>query len=127
MLFVLLVVMMREQLETLNTFLFNFILSLSKSNKSEPWTKAQLMKVLKTLKTGKSCDALGYSNELFKPEVIGSDLFESLLNIINRAKDEIKIPRPVRLTKITSIYKNKGERCDLNNDRGCIQSPNFGL
>ena len=107
-----------KQLETLKTFLFNFRLSLSKSNKSEPWTKAQLMKVLKTLKTGKSCDALGYSNELFKPEVIGSDLFESLLNIIIRAKDEIKIPRPVRLTKITSIYKNKGERCDLNNDRG---------
>ena len=65
------------------------------------------MTVLKTLKAGKSCDAFGYSNELIKPEV-GIDWFVSLLNIVNRAKDEIQIPRPVRLTKITSMYKNKG-------------------
>ena len=74
--------------------------------------------MLKSLKPGKSCDALGYSNELFKPGVIGSDLVVSLLNIINRAKYELVIPRPIRLTKITSIYKNKGEKCDLQNDRG---------
>ena len=107
-----------EDLEHLKSFLFNIRLSLSKRIKSEPWTPSQLMKVLKSLKAGKSCDALGYTNEMFKPEVIGSDLFESLLNIVNRAKDEISIPRPVRLTKITSIYKNKGEKCDLKNDRG---------
>ena len=107
-----------EDLEHLKSFLFNKRLSLSKRIKSEPWTPSQLMKVLKSLKAGKSCDALGYTNEMFKPEIIGSDLFESLLNIVNRAKDEISIPRPVRLTKITSIYKNKGEKCDLNNDRG---------
>ena len=76
------------------------------------------MKVLKSLKTGKACDALGYTNEMFKPEVIGSDLFESLLNIVNRCKYEVAIPRPIRLTKITSIYKNKGKKSDLQNDRG---------
>jgi hypothetical protein len=42
----------------------------------------------------------------------------SLLNIINRTKSEISIPQPFRLTKITSIYKQKGEKCDLQNDRG---------
>ena len=41
-----------------------------------------------------------------------------MLNIIYRAKDEITVPRPFRLTKIISIYKNKGEKCDLNSDRG---------
>ena len=107
-----------EQLETSRSFLFNLRLSLSKTRKSKPWTQSQLITVLKSLKTGKSCDALGYSNELFKPQVIGNDLLESLLNIVNRAKYEVSIPRPFTLTKITSIYKNKGEKCDLNSDRG---------
>ena len=98
--------------------MFNIRLSVAKNRKSEPWSKPQLIKVLKSLKSGKSCDALGYSNELFKPGVIGNDLIESLLNIVNRAKHELSIPRPFRLTKITSIYKNKGEKCDLNSDRG---------
>ena len=107
-----------EQLQAIRCYLFNLRLSLSKTRKSEPWTRSQLLTVLKSLKIGKSCDALGFSNELFKPQVIGDDLFESLLNIVNRAKFEVLIPRPFRMTKITSIYKNKGERCDLNNDRG---------
>ena len=107
-----------EQIEILKNFLFNIRFSISKTRKSEPWTEAQLVKVLKSLKPGKSADALGYSNELFKLGVIGNDLFKSLLIIINRAKSEISIPRPVRLTKITSIYKQKGKKCDLENDRG---------
>ena len=107
-----------EQLETLKNYLFNLRLSLSKTRKSEPWTIPQLIKVLNSLKIGKSCDALGYSNELFKPEIIGNDLLLSLLNIVNRAKSETSIPRLFRLTKITSIYKQKGEKCDLQNDRG---------
>ena len=107
-----------QHLESLRNFLFNIRLSLSKQQKSEPWSKSQLIKVLKSLKSGKSCDALGYSNELFKPGVIGDDLFDSLLNIINRAKYELSIPKPFRLTKITSIYKQKGEKSDLNSDRG---------
>ena len=107
-----------EELESVKKFLFNLRLSLSKTRKSEPWSKAQLLKVLGSLKSGKSCDALGYSNELFKPGVIGNDLIDSLLHIVNRAKYETSIPRQFRLTKITSIYKNKGEKCDLSNDRG---------
>ena len=55
---------------------------------------------------------------MFKPGVIGNDLIESLLNIVNRAKSEMVIPRPFRMTKITSIWKKKGEKCDLANDRG---------
>ena len=55
---------------------------------------------------------------MFKPDVIGCDLFDSLLNIVNRAKEQVQIPRQIRLTKITSIYKKKGEKCDLKNDRG---------
>ena len=107
-----------EEIERIKNYLFNIRLSLSKTRKSAPWSTNELIKVLESLKSGKSCDALGFSNELFKPGVIGCDLVQSLLNIINRAKDEITVPRPFRLTKITSIYKNKGEKCDLNSDRG---------
>ena len=107
-----------QEVEIMKNFLFNMRLSLSKTRKSKPWGKQELFKVLKSLKSGKSCDAIGYSNELFKPGVIGCDLVTSLLNIINRAKYESQVPRPFRLTKITSIYKSKGEKCDLQNDRG---------
>ena len=107
-----------EEVKNMKNLLFNMRLSLSKIRKSKPWGKQELFKVLKSLKSGKSCDAIGYSNELFKPGVIGCDLVESLLNIINRAKYESQIPRPFRATKITSIYKSKGEKCDLKNDRG---------
>ena len=88
-----------EELESLKKFLFNLRLSLSKTRKSEPWSKAQLLKVLGSLKSGKSCDALGYSNELFKPGVIGNDLIDSLLHIVNRAKYERSIPRQFKNNK----------------------------
>ena len=96
-----------EEVENMKNLLFNMRLSLSKIRESKPWGKQELFKVLKSLKSGKSCDAIDYSNELFKPGVIGCDLVESLLNIINRAKYESQIPRPFRATKITSIYKSK--------------------
>ena len=63
-----------EELETLKDYLFSVRLTISKTRKSKPWTEGQLMKVLKSLKTGKSADALGFINEMFRPEVIGCDL-----------------------------------------------------
>ena len=77
-----------EFLEFLKKLLFQLRLYLSKKNPSEPWTKDQLMTVLKSLKTGKSADALGFSNELFKPNIIGNDLLDSLVVIVNRAKSK---------------------------------------
>ena len=107
-----------EEIETSRNYLFNLRLSLSISKKSNPWTKLELSTALKKLKVGKSSDSLGLINELFKPGVIGEDLLESLLVIINRCKDELTIPRLFRRTKITSLYKNKGDKSDLTNDRG---------
>ena len=107
-----------EYLEFLKKLLFQLRLYLSKQSKSEPWTEDQLWTVLKSLKGGKSADALGYSNELFKPNIIGGDLFKSILAIANRSKAETEIPRPFRLTAITSIYKSKGDKSSLENERG---------
>ena len=67
-----------EEVNNMKNLLFNMRLSLSKTRKSKPWERQDLLKVLKTLKSGKSCDAIGYSNELFKPGVIGCDLVTSL-------------------------------------------------
>ena len=76
------------------------------------------MKVLKRLKVNKASDPMGLVNELFKPGVAGSDLVNSVLTLCNMIKSELRIPKFVELTNITSIYKNKGSKLDLDNDRG---------
>ena len=38
--------------------------------------------------------------------------------LCNKVKAECSIPKFLELTNITSIYKNKGSKTDLNNDRG---------
>ena len=57
-------------------------------------------------------------NELFKPGVIGEDLENSLLTLLNQIKDKIEIPKSMEFADITSIYKGKGEKINLENDRG---------
>ena len=76
------------------------------------------MKVLKCLKNNKSSDHYGMVYELFKPGVIGNDLFVSLLMLCNQVKDQQKIPQFLKYTDITSFYKSKGDRRSLENDRG---------
>ena len=55
---------------------------------------------------------------LFKPGVLGQDLAIGLLDLINGIKINLFVPSPMQLANITSIYKNKGSRQDLQNDRG---------
>ena len=57
-------------------------------------------------------------NELFKEGVIGSDLKIALLHLFNGIKSSQIIPEFMKLSNITSLYKNKGSRSDLENDRG---------
>ena len=57
-------------------------------------------------------------NEVFKSGCIGSDLKEALLDLFNGIKSNQHIPMFMTLSNITTIYKNKGSRLDLNNDRG---------
>ena len=78
----------------------------------------QLDIVLKGLKTGKSEDPSGWTNELFMHSNIGNDLKESVLLLINRVKDDLDNPEFMNQANITSLWKNKGSKSDLNNDRG---------
>ena len=88
--------------------LFYERLELSKLRKSASWTEENLEKVLKSLKPKKSADPAGLINELFRPEVAGSDVNCSLLVLSNKAKDECEIPDFVQSTNISSIY-TRGE------------------
>ena len=98
--------------------LFNQRIRIAKTRKSKPWTINQLKQVLKHLKSGKSRDPHGLINELFKPEVSGTDFQASFLIMANKIKDEVFIPEFMQYANVVSIYKGKGEKTDLANDRG---------
>ena len=89
-----------------------------KKEKSKPWSAENLDAVLKNLKNNKSMDPNGMINEVFKEGYIGSDLKEALLKLFNGIKTNMFIPMFMALSNITTIFKNKGSRMDLNNDRG---------
>ena len=61
---------------------------------------------------------MGLANELFKDGVIGSDLKDSLVMFLNQVKDKLTLPKLAYLANITSIYKGKNDKKDLDNDRG---------
>jgi hypothetical protein len=77
-----------------------------------------LKRVLKNLKNNKSRDPQGYINEIFKLNVSGSNLREGLLLLANGVKSELKFPAFMQLANLTTIYKSKGSRMSLENDRG---------
>ena len=105
-------------LKSLKEELFTRRLEYVQKKKTEPWTPSQLEKTLSSLKNNKSRDPHGLVNELFKPGVIGQDLSNSLLLLFNQVKNSLLIPNFMELCNIVSIYKGKGEKQDLKNDRG---------
>ena len=106
------------QLKDLKNGLFEIRNKLSKIRKTESWSQNELSKVLEQLKTNKAADPKGLISEIFKPGVAGADLTQSLLILCNKVKEECQLPAFLEWTNISSIYKNKGVKTDLNNDRG---------
>ena len=90
---------------------------LSKTS-SKDWNLEDVTKVMRSLKTNKCRDPLGLSNELFKPGVCGPDLVKAIMILANACKNEVCTPTIMQYTDISTIYKNKGSRFDLVNDRG---------
>ena len=107
-----------ENLKCLKETLFGLRLRLTKLTKSKPWNENDLSKVLSSLKNNKSRDPHGLINELFKPGVKGTDLHLSLMTLLNEIKFNCNIPEFVEWANITSLYKGKGEKMDLENERG---------
>ena len=107
-----------SHLQILKETLCDLRLKVTKMRRSEPWKEIELETVLKKLKKNKSRDPDGLINDLFKPGTIGTDLKASLLTLMNEIKSKSHIPDFVQWANITSIYKGKGEKLDLENERG---------
>ena len=73
----------------------------------QEWSLIQLDKVLSTLKKKKSCDPYGLVGEMFRPEIIGSDLKLALLRLFNKIKVDLKIPELLHLAYIITITKGR--------------------
>ena len=67
-----------KELEVMKDDLWIMRNRIAENNKTIPWTMQNLNKVLKSLSSNKSKDPSGLSNILFKHNIAGDDLKESL-------------------------------------------------
>ena len=81
-----------DDLENRKSKIFKQKLRLASLMKSKPWTMNHLEKALADLKMGRSRDPEGLINEIFKKNVIGKDLKNSLLIMFNEIKRHQEIP-----------------------------------
>ena len=100
--------------------IFKLKMRLSKYRKSAPWTMKDLESALGDLKRNKSRDFEGLVNELFKTDVIGSDLKKSFLLMFNNLRKERLIPEFMNITNITTVPK-RGLKIELKNERGIFR------
>ena len=91
---------------------------MSKRNKSPEWTMDDLEKVLCRLKENKATDPTGLVNELFISQNSGDDLKKSILILMNKIKNNYKEPEFMNMANITSFWKGKGTKDDIDNERG---------
>ena len=88
----------------------------TKNNKEPPYTETEYKKVKDHLKNGKSC-----GRDLFPPDIFisGGDQLNSLiLTLMNHIKSADLEIHQWTLVLISTIYKNKGRRKQLVNQRG---------
>ena len=107
-----------EQLMKSKELLFDLRLSLSKMRKTPDWTNQQLSKILRSLKVNRTRDSEGLIYEILRPEVAGSDLCQSLLDLCNGMKSQCSVPEFLKNVQITSIPKNNKNPAKLVNQRG---------
>ena len=84
------------------------------------WTMSALDEGIANLKNNKARDHAGYANEIFRSEVIGSDLKNSLLIMCNKIKEKRMIPKFMIYANITTVPK-KGNLSNLENERGIFR------
>ena len=107
---------------THNIDLVNKILEQARHNKSEMFKMHELEQAACDLKTHRSRDHEGLINELFKKDVLGSNLKQSILLMFNSMKDQGMIPSFMPFASITTITKNhQKSKLDLKNERGVFR------
>ena len=107
-----------KDLEDDTNVLCEIRLKLVKSNETEPWTLDDLEYALKQLANGKSRDAEGFANEIFK--VAGDDLKMAVLKLMNLMKKKQQYPKNLQRCNITTIHKKKS-KSDFCNYRGVFR------
>ena len=105
-----------DELKVLKKELFNLNSKLAAKNVTKDWTTANLEVVFKSCRNNKARDIYGHIYELFKYG--GCDLKVSLLAMINQVKKSQTYPSIFQSATITSIWKKKGDKSNLYNDRG---------
>ena len=100
--------------------IFNMKINLAINNKSPDWSLKELEQALDNLKNNKSRDCEGFSNEIFKQSVIGTNLKMSLLVMFNKMKENSLIPKFFNFANVTTVPK-KGSRLILANERGIFR------
>ena len=102
--------------------IFKMKMKVAGKQKSPDWTMKDLEVVLKNLKRNKSRDFEGYLNEIFKLDVIGDDLKESLILMFNMLKKKQLIAIFMNFCNITTVPK-RGSKTELKNERGIFRVP----
>ena len=97
--------------------IFQLCLDIVKSKIIRDINKTDLSQALHDLKNKKSRDPHGLINEIFKGDVSGSNLNDSLLLLFNCLKSELYFPDFMKWSNITTIHK-KGSVLNLQNQRG---------
>ena len=105
-----------SELKIMKEYLFQINHKIAKARPSNDWKLEDLEKSLKTFKNNKSRDEHGHTYEIFK--YCGRDLKMSLLKLLNKVKQSQTYPTIFRSSNISSIWKKKGDRSSLDNDRG---------
>ena len=114
-----------DTLKTLKEDLWDRTFKILCESGSPDWTTEDVEKVLTKMKGNKSRDPLGFANELFKPGVCGPDLISAITLLANSSKNQVTTPSMLKPTNVSTIYKNKGSRFYLVNDRGIFNLVTF--
>ena len=104
------------ELKYLKEYLHDIQMNIAKNRVTKDWTMEDLNKALKTLKNNKARDEHGHVYDLFKYG--GTSLKSSLLKLYNLVKRKQQYPTIFQKSNISSFWKKKGEKSDLDNDRG---------
>ena len=100
--------------------IFQMKMKLTETIKSQDWTLHDLDEALANLKNNKARDYEGFSNEIFKDGIIGTNLKKSLLIMFNKMKNEKYVPSFLNVANITTVPK-KGSFLELANERGIFR------
>ena len=100
--------------------IFELSMKISNGISTNTWTMKHLEKALASLKNNKARDPTGYVNEIFKEDIIGTDLKRSLLSKMNKIKREKIISEFMKITNLTMVPK-KRPLTELENERGIFR------